>query len=82
MSHLNSPLKSSSKSPLEQTLDLDLTWDLDLDLSLTKSLIIIIRIQQRMMDRDPRPDIVVNHVNPGFVDTDMSSHKGTFTVDR
>ena len=35
-----------------------------------------------MMDRDPRPDIVVNHVNPGFVDTDMSSHKGTFTVDR
>ena len=43
---------------------------------------IFIRIQQRMMDRDPRPDIVVNHVNPGFVDTDMSSHKGTFTVDR
>ena len=42
----------------------------------------ILRIQQRMMDRDPRPDIVVNHVNPGFVDTDMSSHKGTFTIDR
>ena len=34
------------------------------------------RIQQRMMDEDPREDIVVNHVHPGYVDTDMTSHKG------
>ena len=40
------------------------------------------RIQQRMMDEDPREDIVVNHVHPGYVDTDMTSHKGPLTIDR
>ena len=30
------------------------------------------RIQQRNMDRDCRKDIVVNHVHPGYVDTDMT----------
>ena len=40
------------------------------------------RIQQRMMDDDPREDIVVNHVHPGYVDTDMTSHKGPLTIDR
>ena len=40
------------------------------------------RIQQRMMDSDPREDIVVNHVHPGYVDTDMTSHKGPLTIDR
>lgn len=41
------------------------------------------RIQQRMMEADPtRKDIVVNHVHPGYVDTDMTSHKGHLTVDR
>jgi len=40
------------------------------------------RIQQRMMDSDPREDIVVNHVHPGFVDTDMTSHIGPLTIDR
>merc|ERR1712002_1088837 len=38
------------------------------------------RIQQREMDS--REDIVVNHVHPGYVDTDMSSHKGHVTIDR
>jgi len=40
------------------------------------------RIQQRMVDDDPRGDIVVTHVHPGYVDTDMTSHKGTLTIDR
>ncbi|XP_055353649.1 carbonyl reductase [NADPH] 1-like [Paramacrobiotus metropolitanus] len=39
-------------------------------------------IQQREFDKDKtRPDIVVNAVHPGYVDTDMSSHKGTKTID-
>jgi len=40
------------------------------------------RIQQRMMDSDPREDIVVNHMHPGFVDTDMTRHQGPLTIDR
>jgi len=40
------------------------------------------RIQQRQMDQDPRQDIVINHVHPGYVDTDMTSHKGVLTIDR
>ncbi|XP_050053007.1 carbonyl reductase [NADPH] 1-like [Aphis gossypii] len=39
-------------------------------------------IQQRAFDADPRADIVVNSVHPGFVDTDMTSHKGTLTVEQ
>ncbi|KAK2702658.1 hypothetical protein QYM36_018739 [Artemia franciscana] len=34
------------------------------------------RVQHRMFQQDPREDIVVNHVHPGYVDTDMTSHKG------
>ena len=38
------------------------------------------RIQQREMDKDStRTDIAINHVHPGYVDTDMSSHKGPLT---
>ena len=33
------------------------------------------RIQQRHFDADSRPDLVVNHCHPGYVATDMSSHK-------
>jgi len=40
------------------------------------------RIQQREMEQDSRKDIVVNHVHPGYVDTDMTSHKGPLTIDR
>jgi len=40
------------------------------------------RIQQRQMDQDPRHDIVINHVHPGYVDTDMTSHKGVLNIDR
>ncbi|KAK2705296.1 carbonyl reductase [NADPH] 1-like [Artemia franciscana] len=34
------------------------------------------RVQHRMFQQDPREDIVVNHVHPGYVNTDMTSHKG------
>jgi len=30
------------------------------------------RVQQRVLAADSRPDIVVNHVHPGYVDTDMT----------
>jgi len=40
------------------------------------------RIQQREMGQDEREDIVINHVHPGYVDTDMSSHKGALSIDR
>ncbi|XP_012254714.1 carbonyl reductase [NADPH] 1-like [Athalia rosae] len=40
------------------------------------------RIQQRELDADPREDIAVNSVHPGYVDTDMTSHKGPLTPDR
>lgn len=41
------------------------------------------RIQQRQLDKHTsRSNIVVNHVHPGYVDTDMSSHKGPLTIDR
>ena len=40
------------------------------------------RIQQRMMESDPREDIVINYVHPGWVDTDMTSHKGPKSPDQ
>lgn len=36
-------------------------------------------IQQKQFDKDPREDLVVNAVHPGFVDTDMTNHKGPLT---
>uniref|UniRef100_G3MQJ3 carbonyl reductase (NADPH) n=1 Tax=Amblyomma maculatum TaxID=34609 RepID=G3MQJ3_AMBMU len=39
-------------------------------------------IQQREFNEDPREDLVVNAVHPGYVDTDMSSHKGPLTPDQ
>lgn len=39
------------------------------------------QIQQRAFDTDTRPDIVVNSVHPGYVDTDMTSHKGPLTIE-
>jgi len=40
------------------------------------------RIQQRELGKSPELDLVVNHVHPGYVDTDMTSHKGPLTIDR
>lgn len=37
-------------------------------------------IQQRLLDKDNRK-ISVNHVHPGYVDTDMTSHMGILTVE-
>ena len=35
------------------------------------------RIQQREMNKDTtRTDVVINYIHPGWVDTDMTSHKG------
>ncbi|XP_023215226.1 carbonyl reductase [NADPH] 1-like [Centruroides sculpturatus] len=39
-------------------------------------------IYQRQFDKDPRPDLVINPVHPGYVDTDMTSHKGPLTPDQ
>ncbi len=39
-------------------------------------------IQQREFDsKNKDKDIVVNHVHPGYVDTDMTSHKGPLSPD-
>ena len=41
------------------------------------------RMQHRELAKDTsRPDIVLNHVHPGYVDTDMTSHKGHLPIDR
>lgn len=40
------------------------------------------RIQQRHFDRDPRPDLIVNSVHPGFVDTDMVKHIGGVPIEQ
>jgi len=40
-------------------------------------------IQQRDIDQDKaRSDIIINAVCPGFVNTDMTSHKGNKTIDQ
>ena len=39
-------------------------------------------IHQSMFNADPREDIAVNAVHPGFVDTDLTSHEGTLTPDQ
>ena len=41
------------------------------------------RIQQRHFNEyKTRQDIVINACCPGYVDTDMSSHKGPLTIDQ
>ncbi|RWS25914.1 carbonyl reductase [NADPH] 1-like protein [Leptotrombidium deliense] len=39
-------------------------------------------IQQRNFNNDKREDIIVNAVHPGYVDTDMTNHKGQLTVEQ
>ena len=39
-------------------------------------------MQQDEMDKDNRKDIIINACCPGYVDTDMSSHKGHLTIDQ
>jgi len=45
------------------------------------ALCVLTRIQQREFDADSR-NIVVNSVHPGYVNTDMSRHKGIMSPDR
>lgn len=41
------------------------------------------RIQQkRFVEDDTVPDIVINSVHPGYVDTDMTSHQGPLTPEQ
>lgn len=42
---------------------------------------VLTHIQQRQLSADSREDIIVNSCCPGYVDTDMSSHKGPKTID-
>ena len=42
----------------------------------------VTRVHQRLFDKDARPDILINALCPGYVDTDMSSHKGHLTPDQ
>lgn len=39
-------------------------------------------VHQAMFNKDSRKDIAVNAVHPGYVDTDMTSHKGHLTPDQ
>ncbi|XP_053207274.1 carbonyl reductase [NADPH] 3-like [Panonychus citri] len=39
-------------------------------------------IQAREFGKDTREDIVINAVHPGYVDTDMTSHNGTLTIEQ
>lgn len=39
------------------------------------------RIQHRELLADSREDIVINHVHPGYVNTDMSNHQGPLTIE-
>jgi carbonyl reductase 1 len=42
----------------------------------------LVPIQQRAFDKErPDDDIVVNSCHPGYVDTDMTSHKGPLTIE-
>lgn len=38
------------------------------------------RVYHQKFLKDPREDIVINHVHPGFVATDMSEYKGPLTI--
>lgn len=40
------------------------------------------RVHQSMFNDDSREDLVVNAVHPGYVDTDMTSHKGNLTIEQ
>ena len=39
------------------------------------------RVQQRMFNKDPREDLIVNACCPGYVSTNMSSYKGHKTIE-
>ncbi len=40
------------------------------------------RIQHRDFERDSREDIIINHVHPGYVNTQMSEYRGVLTIEK
>jgi carbonyl reductase 1 len=40
------------------------------------------RIQHKDFERDSREDIIINHVHPGYVNTQMSEYKGVLTIEK
>lgn len=42
----------------------------------------VTKVHQRQFNNDSRADLVINACCPGYVDTDMSSHKGHLTIDQ
>ena len=45
-------------------------------------LIAVTKAHQRLFDKDPRADILINSVCPGYVATDMNQHKGNLSIDQ
>ena len=45
-------------------------------------LIAITKIQQKMFNNDPRADLIVSSVCPGFCSTEMTESKGFFTAEQ
>ena len=45
-------------------------------------LIALTKAHQRQFDKDSRADLIINACCPGYVDTDMSSHKGSLTPEQ
>lgn len=43
---------------------------------------LLTKAQQNLFDKDPREDIIVNSVTPGYVATDMTKHKGHLTPEQ
>ena len=40
------------------------------------------RIQHKEFERDSRKDIIINHVHPGYVNTQMSEYKEVLTIEK
>ena len=44
--------------------------------------IAITKIQQRAFNSDPRPDLIVSAVCPGYCSSDMTEDKGVYTTEQ
>jgi len=79
-SHLDDLMKQFVKAAAEGK-HTDLGWKDSAYVASKVGLSALSRVQQRVLDNDPREDIVVNHIHPGYVDTDMTSHKGPLSIE-
>ncbi|KAI1304958.1 Carbonyl reductase [NADPH] 1 [Halotydeus destructor] len=82
---LSSPTltKASLNSMVEQYLEdaragrhLEKGWHASSYFASKAFLIALTRLQQKELDADPREDLVVNACHHGYVDTDLTAHKG------